>query len=76
MEQLPLDLSPEAEPALELLTRSELLLLYSQKIGVPARTQDKNELITGISNPDNERNRLREIDNEEDKRELAAPYKR
>ena len=76
MEQIPLDLSLESETKVESLSISELLLLYNKKIGVPARTDSKDVLTSAINDPEAELTRLRKIDSEQDRRELAAPYKR
>ncbi len=76
MEQLPLDLSPKPEATIESLPLSELLQIYKEKVGIPARTQDHKVLIEAINDPESEISRLRQIDREEDKEELAAPYKR
>lgn len=76
MEQLPLDLNPEPEALLKSLPLSELLQIYKDKIGIPARTQDDDALIKAINDPEYELSRLREIDCQEDKQELAAHYKR
>ena len=76
MEQLPLELSPEPETTFESLPLCELLQIYQDKVGIPARTEDMEALIQAINDPESELARLREIDSEEDKQELAAPYKR
>ena len=75
MEQLPLELSPETGATLESLPLNDLLGIYKDKIGIPARTQDMESLIQAINDPESELTRLREIDREEDKEELASPYK-
>ena len=76
MEQLPLDLEQESESSLETLSESELVDLYKEKVSVPPRTRDKALLISALNDPEAELARLREIDHQEDKEELASPYKR
>ena len=73
---VPLDLNPDSKSSLESLPISELIDLYKEKVGVPPRTKDNKMLISALDDPLAELARLREIDREEDKEELASPYKK
>ncbi|NCQ06206.1 MAG: hypothetical protein GW815_01465 [Candidatus Moranbacteria bacterium] len=70
-EQFEFDFTAETE-------KEELVRLakeYKEKVGVPAYVaMNKTELITGITDPEAERNRLLVISRAEDKEEMKRTY--
>ena len=83
MEQYKLDFSPErkpetaeGEPAVEGLGFENLQTLYQEKIGIDPKYRNLNrgELIRGIQDPEAEKTRLKEIDEESSKDDLKSPY--
>jgi hypothetical protein len=75
MEQIPLDLEGSSDDRLEALSIPDLESLYKEKVGISSRGWDKETLISAINNPGQERIRVGEIDNAEDKDDLSAPYR-
>lgn len=80
-EQFDLDFSPKPEedkgPAPETLPDDELAELYKRKVGIDAkfRALSREELLAGIADPATELARIAEIDRQEDRKDLSAPYR-
>jgi hypothetical protein len=86
MEQYRLDFGPEKkpennvkekEPALESLGFENLQMLYQEKVGIDPKYRNLNrgELISGIQDPEAEKERLAKEDKESDRDDLTSPYK-
>ena len=67
-EQIPLNFNAPTE-------LERLLSEYKKKVGVAARTNDLAELREALLDPEKEQARLAKIDSDEDKEELARPYR-
>ena len=76
MEQQPLDYG--AEESRDSRSDEELAAEYKKKIGVDPRFRsiDRRAMLSGIEDPEAERERIANIDREEDKNELKRPYQR
>lgn len=72
IQETPKEALAEGQPALENRGYNELEILYRKKIGVSHRGLNRGELISSIQDPETEKARLKEIDDEDDHAERSS----
>lgn len=65
------------ETSFEELSPDELAALYHKEVGIDPRLRgfSVSDMITGLENPDAERERIRQIDTESDREDVLRTYR-